>query len=197
MSLPTDRPLRLNIGCGRNIMPEWVNVDIAPLPGVDVVADLDNCRQKPMPFADDTVDAFLLSHVIEHIRDPLPLMQELYRVAKAGAVMLVRVPYGSSDDAFEDPTHVRQYFHGSFGYFSQPHYWRADYGYRGDWLARSVVLKVDRLRNEGLTPAQIFEKINRERNVVQEMQAELIANKPARQPDRSLQVPPNIEIALV
>jgi len=36
MTLPTDRPLRLNVGCGRNIMPDWVNVDVVPLPGVDV-----------------------------------------------------------------------------------------------------------------------------------------------------------------
>ena len=61
-------------------------------------------------------------------------MQELWRIAKPNAKMVIRVPHGASDDAWEDPTHVRAYFSNSFGYYSQPYYWRADYGYRGDWL---------------------------------------------------------------
>ena len=187
--------MRLNVGCGRNILGDWLNLDITPLPGVDVVADLDNCRNAPLPFANDSVDEFLLSHVIEHIREPLPLMQELHRIAKPGARLLLRVPHGASDDAYEDPTHVHQYFHGSFGYFSQPYYWRASYGYDGDWLTGVVRLKVDPKRFAGLEPAEIFEKINRERNVVLEMEVEMSAVKPPRPPERALQVPPNIVIA--
>jgi SAM-dependent methyltransferase len=192
---PAGLPLRLNVGCGRNILDGWVNLDIAALPGVDIVADLDNCRESPLPFDDDSFDEFLLSHVIEHIRDPLALMQELHRIARPGARMVLRVPHGASDDAFEDPTHVRQYFHGSFGYFSQPFYWRADYGYRGDWLTGVIRLKVERTRFPDATAAEILVRINRERNVILEMEAELTAVKPARAPDRSLQVPPDIRIA--
>lgn len=161
--------IRLNLGCGRNSIPGWVNIDIFPLPGVDFVADLEDCHNTPLPFQDDSVDEFLLSHVLEHMRHPLELMQELHRIAKPGALMVIRVPHGASDDAFEDPTHVRQFFTGSFGYFSQPYYWRADYGYRGDWLTEKVTLVVSAAEYRGYSVAALMQKINHERNIVIEM----------------------------
>lgn len=188
--------LKLNLGCGRHAMPGWVNVDAIALPGVDVVADLDRCRDAPLPFPDESAGAFLLSHVLEHLRDPLPLFQELHRIAKPGAIATVRCPYGSSDDADEDPTHVRRLFIHSFGYFSQPFYWRADYGYRGDWQPRRVTLHVVRQGHEGLGQDAILERVRTLRNVVVEMVAELEAVKPLRPPDRALQVAPAVDVAL-
>jgi predicted SAM-dependent methyltransferase len=187
-----DTVLRVNLGCGRNILAGWINVDVCALPGVDIVADLDRCREHPLPLANDSVDELLLSHVIEHVREPLPLMEDLHRVATNGARMVIRVPYGSSDDAFEDPTHLRQYFVNSFGYFSQPYYWRADYGYRGDWMTESITLVVRQQENVGLSPAEVMAKVMRERNVVTEMIAQLSAVKPVREPRKELQVGPSI-----
>jgi SAM-dependent methyltransferase len=186
--------IKLNLGCGRHPLAGWVNVDAVALPGVDVVADLDRCRDTPLPFPDASADEFLLAHVLEHLADPLGLMQELHRIARQGAVATIRCPYGSSDDADEDPTHVRRYFTGSFGYFSQPYYWRADYGYRGDWQPRRVVLRVGRAGHEGLTPDAILTRVRELRNVVVEMVAELEAVKPLRAPDRSLQRSPELVI---
>lgn len=85
-----------------------------PGAGVDLVCDLET-EGPALP--DNSADEFLASHVLEHLRNPLPLMAECWRIAKPGALFVARVPYGSSDDADEDPTHVR---------------WRADYGFRGD-----------------------------------------------------------------
>jgi SAM-dependent methyltransferase len=187
--------LRLNLGCGRFSIPGWVNVDATALPGVDVVADLGCCRTTRLPFADDAVDELLLSHVLEHIDDTLALMQELHRIARSGAVATVRCPYGGSDDADEDPTHRRRFFMNSFGYFSQPFYWRADYGYRGDWQPRRIVLHVDPQENAGLAPSDVLRKVRKFRNVVIEMVAELEAVKPIRGPVRELQRAPAIQIA--
>lgn len=188
--------LKLHLGCGRNVLPEWTNVDSAPLPGVDVVFDLDACRERPLPFPDDSVDEFLASHVIEHLSHPLPFMQELHRVARPGAKAVFRVPYGSSDDAFEDPTHVRQYFINSFGYFSQPYYWRADYGYRGDWTTEVVTLVVDARKYAGKDAAHVMSEVHSLRNVVKEMIVELKAVKPIREPKAELQAGYRIEISL-
>jgi len=188
------QPARLNLGCGRNILPGWINLDAAALPGVDIVADLEQCATRPLPLADDSIGELLLSHVLEHIRQPLPLMQELWRVARPGALMRVRLPYGSSDDAFEDPTHVRQYFLHSFGYFSQPFYWRADYGYRGDWQPEKIMLMLPRQDNEGLDAQQMMERVMRLRNVVQEMVVELRCVKPRRAAEADLRRSPAIEI---
>jgi hypothetical protein len=188
---------RLNVGCGRNIRQGWVNLDATALPGVDIVADLDRCTDRPLPLAEDSIEEFLLSHVLEHIRQPLPLMQELWRIAKPGALMTVRLPYGSSDDAHEDPTHVRQYFLHSFGYFSQPFYWRADYGYRGDWQPEKIMLHVPAAANEGLTAPQMMERVMTLRNVVTEMVAELRCVKPLREPLAELRRSPAIELVRV
>ena len=187
----------LNVGCGRNILNGWVNLDVVQLSGVDIVADLDKCTTMPLPFPDDYFDEFLLSHLIEHIRHPLPLMQELWRIARSGAKLICRVPHGATDDAYEDPTHVRPYFGNSFGYFSQPFYWRADYGYRGDWQVERLIYVIQRQGNEGIIPAAILEKINSQRNIVREMVAELVCVKPIRRAKKELQIPHNIVIQLV
>ena len=61
-------PVRLHLGCGRDIMPGWVNVDHVALPGVDVIADLDACARTRLPFEDDSVGEIRMSHVLEHMR---------------------------------------------------------------------------------------------------------------------------------
>jgi SAM-dependent methyltransferase len=173
---------RLHLGCGTDIRSDWINLDARKLPGVDVVADLDDCRDTLLPFPNDSIDEFLGSHVLEHLRDPLALMQELHRIAKPGAVATFRVPYGSSDDADEDPTHVRRFFLRSFSFFSQVTYTRADYGYRGDWRTTNIVLTMDSARHGGKSPDELFETIRTQRNAVVEMIATLRAVKPARVP---------------
>ncbi len=188
---------KLHLGCGRTILDGWINLDCVKLDGVDVVADLDDCADTPLPFENDYFNEFLASHLIEHIKNPLPFMQELHRVARNNARAVFRLPYGSSDAAFEDPTHVRPYFIHSFGYFSQPFYWRADYGYRGDWAIEKIILSVDKDRHRGRKADEIARDIERYRNVVKEMIVELRAVKPIRTPKRELVVQPKIELALI
>lgn len=190
-------PARLNVGCGRNIRDGWINLDAAALPGVDVVCDLDRIRDTPIPLADGSVSEFLLSHVIEHLRDPLGVMQDLWRLAAPGARATLRVPHGASDDAWEDPTHLRAYFPGSFIYFGQPAYWRADYGYRGDWNTEKIQLVVEKERCGMLTPAQVYARAQSERNWVREMVAHFTAIKPAREPRRELLRPAPVEILVL
>lgn len=178
---------KLNIGRGRNILDGWVNLDIFKLDGVDVVADLDDCQNTPLPFEENEFEEFYVSHVIEQIKNPLQMMQELYRIAKPNAKAIFKCHYGSSDDAFEDPTYCRQYFISSFEYFSQPFYWEADYGYRGDWQIEKLVLSVDKDKYEGFKSNEILEDVNKYRNIVKEMIIELKAVKPRREAKKELQ----------
>lgn len=190
--------VRWNLGCGRDIKPGWVNIDGRPAPGVDLVADLDS----PFSLAavsNDSVDEFLLCHVLEHIHDTLPLMEELHRIAKPTAVCTIRVPYGSSDDAYEDPTHVRAYFLQSFEYFSQPYYWRADYGYRGDWRSEPLRLLVHKEAVADLYGDKdaILHRVRTQRNIVAEMVATLRPVKPIREPLKDARQPLRLSIELV
>lgn len=177
--------MKLNLGCGRNPLDGYVNLDRAPLPGVDVVHDLE---QFPLPFDDDTFDEIIGIDLIEHVTDALGLMEELHRIATPGAICTFALPYGSSDDAWEDPTHVRPYFIGSWMYFAQPTYYRADYGYRGDWQIDTITLDV---KVDG-TAEEVQAMVMSMRNVVARQVVELRAVKPARPPDRSLWENPQI-----
>jgi SAM-dependent methyltransferase len=178
--------MRLNLGCGRDIRPGWVNVDCSPLPGVDVATDFDH--EPSFPFADGTVGYSEGVHVIEHLRDPLPFMAELWRVTRPGGMAVFQCPYGSSDDADEDPTHVRRMFPGSWGYFSQPYYHRVtgSYGYRGDWQLTDLTLAVF-AEFADCTDPELWSMIRFQRNVVAEQTAKLRCVKPRREPLRELQ----------
>jgi hypothetical protein len=189
--------INLNLGCGRSPLPAWVNLDLAAGPGVDVVADLDACRTTPLPFVDDSVSRLRMIHVLEHIGDTLALMQELHRIAEPGALMLIHSPYGSSDDAYEDPTHRQRFFMNSFAYFGQPAFWRADYGYRGDWEVDTLVLTMPAADNQGLSEHEMTRKVFERRNFVLEIQAVMKAIKPIRPADRGLQRGIAVSIKLV
>jgi len=148
---------------------------------VDVVFNLEDYQHLSLPFADDTFDRMLASHVLEHIHSLLPLLQELWRVAKPGCQFIVKVPHGGFDAAYEDPTHVRQFFNNSFLYFSQTAYGGADYGYRGDWLCERIYFSIMR-KQETENPDQVAYALRHLRNICDEMTVLLTAVKPARAP---------------
>jgi SAM-dependent methyltransferase len=173
-------PLVLNVGCGRDLIPGFINLDSSAQVGADLVFDLDSCRSQKIPLSDDSVDGIYACHVVEHVRDTLALMQELHRVAKPGAQMVIRVPHGSSNDAFEDPTHVHQFFENSFSYFGQPAYRRADYGYRGDWEVSKVALVMNNASLRALPMPAVLRLVQKTRNQVSEMVVYMKAIKPIR-----------------
>lgn len=185
---------KLHLGCGRNILTDWVNLDFVEGPGVDVLANLDECASTPLPFDADVFDEVYASHLIEHIKNPLPMLQELHRVCVDGARATFRCPHGANDDAYEDPTHYRQYFPNSFMYFGQPAYWRADYGYRGDWQVETIQLVMNGARWRNTSPQDLIFAVQNLRNTVQELVVVMRAIKPIREPKRELISMPTPEV---
>ncbi len=89
--------LRLNLGCGKDIHPGFVNVDFVEGDGVDVVADLD---ETPWPWADESVDEILAFMVFEHVNRFDAIWREVYRVLRPGGEISIRVAYGNIYDPF-------------------------------------------------------------------------------------------------
>ena len=123
---PADRTLRrhprgpvLDIGCGAHKQPGTIGVDQRRVPGVGVVSDF----ERGLPFKDNSIAAAYSIHSIEHMRDLMRFMEELYRVCAPSARVYIKTPYYASRKAFVDPTHVRFVTEESFGYFTYPNYY--------------------------------------------------------------------------
>ena len=105
---------KLHLGCGNHILPGYVNVDAAQLPGVDVVHDL--CVF-PWPFEREQFEEVIAVDVLEHLPDTIRTMEELFRITEPGGRVHIRVPYFNAWDASYDPTHVRSFNENSFDFF--------------------------------------------------------------------------------
>jgi SAM-dependent methyltransferase len=91
-SFPRDA-LILNIGAGtRDYGPNVLNLDIAPLPGVGVVAVAES-----LPFGDEQCDGVILQAVLEHVVDENETLGECYRVLRPGGRLLVEIPFIQGD----------------------------------------------------------------------------------------------------
>jgi SAM-dependent methyltransferase len=115
--LAAGRGLRLHLGSGGRPLTGYYNVDHLPLPGVDIVADLNE------PLADlpnNCVEAVYSRHTLEHISRLLELLAELHRVTRPDARLEISVPHFSNPYGYSDPTHVRFFGLYSFFYFCDP-----------------------------------------------------------------------------
>jgi predicted SAM-dependent methyltransferase len=88
--LANNRTKKLHIGCGGNILPEWLNTDYFPTnPNI---AYLDATKQ--FPFQDGTFDYVFSEHMIEHITyaDGLIMLKQCNRILKSGGKIRLSTP---------------------------------------------------------------------------------------------------------
>ena len=99
-------PIKLNLGCGKNALNGYINVDKYGQP--DLRHDLERF---PWPWPDSSVSEILLNHALEHLGQDtqtfLRIIQELYRICRNQALLHIAVPHPRHDDFINDPTHVR------------------------------------------------------------------------------------------
>ncbi len=117
---PVTGVVRLNLGCGRNPIPGWINVDVRAGPGVDVHADLDGPGCLGEIARDGSVDEVKALGLLEHLPHYENLVLEVARVLRQGGRFEIRVPYRMDYVAY----HVRHFDKGTFN----P--WRSDYAPR-------------------------------------------------------------------
>jgi SAM-dependent methyltransferase len=97
-------PVVLDLGSGDTKQyPDNIGVDRRPAHGVDVRADL----SRGLPFADGSVNTIFAVHVLEHLLDYLPLIDECHRVLRPDGTLHILSPWWRYVNAVADPTHVR------------------------------------------------------------------------------------------
>lgn len=79
----------LNIGCGHNYHPDWINLDLHRTEFVKYY----NIKNK-LPFPPDSIDVIYHSHVLEHIDKSLAkkFIADCYRVLKPNGIIRVVIP---------------------------------------------------------------------------------------------------------
>ena len=104
---------KLNLGCGIDIKPGWINLDSVALAGVDAVHDIEKL---PLPFGSEEFDEILAQDVLEHL-DYIPILKDLHRILKTGGTLRIRVPHFTSKNNFVDPTHRRMFSVNTWDFF--------------------------------------------------------------------------------
>ena len=112
----------LDVGCGLAKQEGAIGVDTHPLPGVDVVHNLE---EYPWPFEDDRFDEVLMHDIIEHLPDTIKTMEECFRILKPGGLLKIRVVPYNHYYAYSDPTHVKFFTDLTWKFFTGE--WRSYY----------------------------------------------------------------------
>ncbi len=110
---------KLNLGCGRDILRDSVNLDMVKLQGVDIVHDL---RNFPYPFKENTFEEIKSYGTIELIdADFIKIMEELWRICKKSAIIKIRCPAFPNMCSAQDPLTKKFMTYRTFDYFCD--YW--------------------------------------------------------------------------
>jgi Methyltransferase domain len=89
-SLASQKDCRVNVGCGKNPIQGWINLDVVSYPGVYFW----DCRSG-LPFADGAATAIYSEHFFEHLdleNEARPFLRECLRCLQPMGVLRIVVP---------------------------------------------------------------------------------------------------------
>ena len=113
---------KINLGCGKDYIDDWVNVDFYDDSTCDIKHDLEVF---PWPWEDNSVSEIRIIHTLEHLgadwKVYIKILQEMYRVCEDDAHIQVDVPSPWHWNYISDPTHVRPVTPDGLNLFSKEH----------------------------------------------------------------------------
>jgi len=114
---------KLNIGCGKDKLEGYINLDISREVEPDIVCDI----RHGLPFPDDYFDEVVAYNVLTQIdKEFLFVMNELHRVTKGS--IYVRIPIVPNECAWQDPMDCRRFTSETFTYIEYGHRRYEQYG---------------------------------------------------------------------
>jgi predicted SAM-dependent methyltransferase len=108
-------PLKVNVGCGNEPFPGWVNLDLDAAMRADILWDVTD----GLPFPDDSCTFIYSEHFLEHIpvQQGVRFLSECRRSLQAGGVVRIGMPSAQA--------HISEYHENIWA--KQP--WLETYGY--------------------------------------------------------------------
>jgi len=104
----------LNLGCGPDIRPGWINIDAEVIPSRKAgTVVINHDLRRGLPFDDHCIDVVYSSHFFEHLKT-MPgfiLMKECHRVLKKGGIFRAAMP--------DARLPIRAYVSGDSEYFAK------------------------------------------------------------------------------
>jgi ubiquinone/menaquinone biosynthesis C-methylase UbiE len=101
---------KLILGSADGLDNDAVTLDINPKHKPDVVHDLNIA---PLPFEDNQFNEVICHHILEHLNDLPPIMDELYRICNSHGTIYVEVPHHTSWCA-DTPEHKLKFNYFAF-----------------------------------------------------------------------------------
>jgi len=104
--------LRLYLGAGNDIVKGFVNIDVRPLQGIDIVRDFEF---NPIPFPDNSVEFIMMQDSLEHLswRNVAKVVRHVFTKLRVGGSIYIRSP--NVDVIYRNVIEKRDY-HGGFKY---------------------------------------------------------------------------------
>ena len=160
--------MHLDIGCGNKCKEGYVGLDKVQLPGVSIVADI----EQGLPIKSASCKVVRAHHVFEHVSNLIGLMNEIHRVLMPGGRLEIGIPlvgmmttdkgFVFGNGAYTDPSHCRFFVIDSFNYWQPGFVGNTDVGIRGNFkiISREVYqYPDDRFSYPSLNADIVLEKI--------------------------------------
>lgn len=126
------KPRFLNLGCGKEHIKGYINIDFDSRYNPDKVIDLNNF---PYPFENNSIDKIYCSHTLEHLDDFFKVLDEFYRILKNNGEIKIIVPHFSSMYAYCDLTHKRFFGYYTFNQLKREYY---NYQFNNKFKIKSI-----------------------------------------------------------
>ena len=107
---------KIDVGCAFRKPKGYWGIDKVKVPGVDQIVDL---TKFPWPLPNNYFNEVRLWHILQFLPETVRTMEEVWRIAKPNAKVIIGVPYFNTSMAFGDPSHIRYFTEETFKFFTK------------------------------------------------------------------------------
>lgn len=141
--------VKLDIGSGISKRKGYITIDVVPEVNPDLLLDVES---NPLPFDSNSVDEIRAWSVLEHFHDDKKLFVicEFWRVLKSGGILDIAVPLCTTEQAWQDPTHLSHWSRRTFWYFTKGNNFRDAFAKRISYDAPEFNVLHEEIKNKYL-----------------------------------------------